>query len=106
MRDPEKPIGRIARNGSDIGVFRAAGAIHWYALYEGPQHVFIDDDGRVFALPQGMTHADIWITNRHAWWTGNYHVTGTHGARYRDWVRTDIVADLRVRQAELRGRAA
>lgn len=99
MRPLDRPIARV--NSSGYGVSMAASRAEWYVLYEGPQSVFIDDDGRVFCLPQGCALMLRWIEQRASWWVGNF----THGRR-GDPLRRLILSDLRERLRELRAMAA
>lgn len=105
MRDPERPIGRIARTGRGIG--RIASAVHFFAIYEGAQHVLVDDDGRVFATPVGMLCA-LRMTDAHpAWLVGTYQ--DKHGKRHQtqgESLRALIAADLTLRIDEVWSRAA
>lgn len=104
MRDAEKPVGRIARNGN--GLPRIAGCVHWFALYEGPQTLFVDDAGIAFSLPQGTNAAVRWTQERTRWWVGNYAIPLTRRGHCPDLRRDEIVSDLRVRLGELARRAA
>jgi hypothetical protein len=98
MRAPDRPIARI--NGSGYGLEIAAGRAEWYVIYEGPQSLFVDDDGAAFCLPQGCTLMLRWIEVRQAWWVGNFTVH--HG----EPLRRLILSDLRERLRELRALAA
>lgn len=98
MRAPDVPIARI--NGSGYGMDAAVGRTAWYVINEGPQTLFVDDDGRVFCMPQGCGLMLRWIETRQSWWVGNF-VT-QHGVS----VRRLILAELRERWRELRTVAA
>lgn len=102
-RAADKPIGRITKNGYGVG--RAAGAIHWYVLYEGPQAAFIDADGRVLCVPVG-TATELRLLAQHIdWFIGRYDC-GLRTGRKTLLSRESIVGDLRARARELFGVAA
>lgn len=102
-RAVETPVGRITPSG--YGIARAAGAIHWYTLYEGPQMAFVDDVGNVFCLPFGMQR-EIQMTAQHPAWCLGHYVTNSNRKRTMEITRQAIVADLRARSRELYGVAA
>ena len=98
-RSVDKPIGCITRKHD--GLARAAGAAHWYLTYEGPQVVFVSDDGRVFAMPDGSLMAEAWLAHRAPWLVGRYtQVNDRRNSTFAE-MRTQIIADLRCRMAEL-----
>ena len=98
IRPPDVPIARIKSSGYgvDVAVSRAA----WYVIYEGPQTLFVDDEGRAFCAPQGCALMLRWVDARRSWWVGNFE------ARDGESVRREILADLRERLHELRQVAA
>jgi hypothetical protein len=98
-RSADAPIGRIARSG--YGVSRAAGAIHWYVLSEGPQAVFVADDGRVRCAPVGTSIERLLAERYPEWFCGCYSYRAA-----TELTRADIAADLRARACELYGVAA
>lgn len=103
MRDPEKPIGRIARTGR--GLVKIAANIHWFAAYEGPQGVFVDAGGSVFCIPDGLTCADRMISAHPDWMVGTYRAPGKRAPAVETF-RARIAADLQERMDELWRRAA
>jgi len=98
MRAPDVPIARI--NGSGYGMDAAVGRTAWYVIYEGPQSLFVDDDGRAFCMPQGCALMLHWCESRPTWWVGNFEL------RRRESLRQTIVENLRERMHELRAAAA
>lgn len=105
MRNPEKPIGKITANG--YGVARAAGAIHYALHFQGPQSVFVCEQGRVYALPRGTAIAEAWCSKHSEWWIGDYTLGAAYRASVRaDQLRGDIESDLRDRAVELKAMAA
>jgi hypothetical protein len=95
MRAPDKPIARI-NCCSGYGLEAAAGRIAWYVIYEGPQTVFVDDEGRVFAAQQGCSMMLRWIESHQPWWVGNFT------AKASDPVHKRVLDELRSRHCELR----
>lgn len=100
MRAPNRPIARIT--GSGYGLEVAAARAEWHIEYAGPQSIFVDDDGRVFCVPQGCWLMLHWCESQpqSAWWVGNFSVQrGQH-------LRAAILEELRDRCRELRTQAA
>lgn len=98
MRAPDRPIARINRSG--YGLTMAAGRVEWYVIYEGPQSLFVDDDGQAFCVPQGCALMLRWVERRARWWVGNFSV------QRGEPLRRHVLADLRERLRELRALAA
>lgn len=103
MRDPEKPIGRIARTGR--GLVRLAANVHWFAAYEGPQRVFVDDKGAVYCMPDGLLCTDRMVEAHFTWMVGTYRAPGKRAAAVENF-RARIAGDLQERIDELWRRAA
>lgn len=99
-RATDKPIGTITLSG--YGVTRAAGAVHWYLEYEGPQVVFVDADGRVFALRDGTLLADAWLAHHVEWLVGRYDRSGSRQLGAFAARREQLVGDIYARLQELR----
>lgn len=99
MRAPDRQIARI--NSSGYGLEMAAGRAEWYVIYEGPQSLFVDDDGVVFCMPQGCGLMLRWIEIRRTWWVGNFAVV-----RNGEPVRRLMLENLLERLRELRALAA
>jgi hypothetical protein len=98
MRAPDRPVARI--NGSGYGLSMAAGRVEWFVIYEGPQSLFVDDEGRAFCLPYGCGLMLRWVEHRRDWWVGNFSLCRGEALRPR------ILAELRERLGELRAHAA
>lgn len=98
-RAHERPVGRIAKTGN--GLARAAGSVHWYLEYEGPQAVFMDDVGNVFTFPCGTMLALTWSERRANCLVGIYTRVGNPKYQGFAEVRKQLVADLRERLHEL-----
>jgi hypothetical protein len=95
MRAPDKPIARISKSGE--GIDAAASRAFWYVIYEGPQSVFVDDGGQMFALPQGCALMLRWIDAHRAWWVGNFTTQRNQS------LRALILVNLHARLRELQG---
>lgn len=98
MRAHDRPIARV--NSSGYGLTMVAGRTEWYVIYEGPQSLFVDDDGRAFCVPLGCALMLRWVEHHRAWWVGNFEV------RRGEPLRRLILGDLRERLRELRSVAA
>lgn len=98
MRLADVPIARI--NNSGYGLDNAAARTTWYVLYEGPQSLFVDDEGRAFCVPQGCALMLRWIESHRAWWVGNFSV------QRGEPLRRHVMTNLRERWRELRTIAA
>lgn len=103
MRDARQSIARICANG--YGIARAAGRVHWRVLYAGPQSVFVDDAGRVYAVPANTPLEARMIADQRSCWIGTYHALLTR-KRGVPLSRERIAADLLARAKELQGVAA
>lgn len=99
MRDRCRAIVRVSRNG--YGIERAAGSVHWYVMSEGPQVVFLNASGALYALPQTTPEVSVWLQQRADCWVGNYTLHDATAARARD-LRNLIIDDIRARLLELR----
>jgi hypothetical protein len=99
MRDPEVSLGRIARTG--FGLSRRAGAVHWFLYYEGPQRVFMDPDGQVFAMPVGLRCEERMCGEHPDWLVGTYSARGKRRDHLGEILRAMLIADLRARADEL-----
>lgn len=102
-RDAAKPVGRVTASG--YGVLRAGGAVHWYVLAEGPQSVFVADDGRVLAAPAD-SHTEAELLRRHPDWLVGCYAESRVRRGAVAVQREGIIADLRERANELGGVAA
>lgn len=101
-RDTSKPIGRIADSG--YGCDRVAHKIDWFIQYEGPQAVFADEEGAVFAFPDGQSLALHWYARHPRWLVGLYCMRAPgSGERFS---RMRCASDLRDQAVALRRAAA
>ena len=98
IRLPDVPIARIKSSGYGVDV--AASRAAWYVICEGPQTLFVDDEGRAFCAPQGCALMLRWVDARRSWWVGNFTVQRGESVRHL------ILLELRERLHELRQVAA
>lgn len=103
-RDASKPIGRIADSG--YGCDRVAHKIDWFIQYEGPQLVFADNTGAVYAFPEGQSLALRWGAQHPRWMVGIYCLRRRRSGAVFTLARCHIADDLRERAAELHEAAA
>lgn len=99
MRDANVPVGHL-KNGAG-GIARAAGAVHFYAMYEGPQAAFVDPDGRVIAAPIG-SNLQVRLFDAHLDWCIGTYASDVRSKRNIELSRARLEEDLRDRARELR----
>lgn len=102
-RDCKRPIGRVAVSG--YGIERTVDAVHWYLRYEGPQSVFMDDDGSVWAAVKG-TATELRLLAQHSQWLVGSYEMGDVRSNTERLHRSYLIDDLRERLRELRELAA
>lgn len=100
MRDPERPVGRVVRSGQGVG--RLASTIHFFVIYEGTQHVFVDESGNVYCVGEGTCLAMRQCAAHPAWLVGTYYDgVGKRLSRRGESIRALITDDLLARVGEL-----
>lgn len=102
-RCAEVPVAHIRASG--YGLDRATRRIHWFVLYEGPQTVFVDDMGTVFAAPDGCITERALMAGHVDWCVGRFESNSTKPRAFQA-TRDLILENLRERAGELRKVAA